>query len=86
MEQLLHGSEDPFEVDERLAELAGELQAEYSDYDLTDAVVNAVEGASPPSEERVGELSKMPNGCLEVSMSSCGGFGKPWMSCRMALL
>ena len=53
---LLDEAENPFEVDERLEELASELQSEYPDHDLTQEVVDAVEGTSPPSEERVGEL------------------------------
>ncbi|AEH35606.1 hypothetical protein [Halopiger xanaduensis] len=56
VEQLLDEAENPFEVDERLEELASELQSEYPDHDLTQEVVDAVEGTSPPSEERVGEL------------------------------
>ncbi|QRY26069.1 hypothetical protein [Halobacterium sp. BOL4-2] len=56
VEQLLDEAENPFEVDERLEELANELQSEYPDHDLTQEVVDAVEGTSPPSEERVGEL------------------------------
>ena len=56
VEQLLDEAENPFEVDERLEELASELQSEYPDYDLTQEVVDAVEETSPPSEERVGEL------------------------------
>ena len=56
VEQLLDEAQDPFEVDERLEELADELQSEYPDHDLTQEVVDAVSGTSPPSEERVGEL------------------------------
>jgi len=56
VEQLLDEAENPFEVDERLEELADKLQSEYPDHDLTQEVVNAVEGTSPPREERVGEL------------------------------
>ena len=56
VEQILDEAENPFEVDERLEELASELQSEYPDHDLTQAVVDAVEGTSPPSEECVGEL------------------------------
>lgn len=56
VEQLLDDAENPFEVDQRLEELANELQSEYPDHDLTQEVVDAVEGTSPPSEERVGEL------------------------------
>ena len=56
VEQLLDEAENPFEVDERLAELADELQSEYPDHVLTEEVVEAVAGTSPPSEERVGEL------------------------------
>jgi len=56
VEQLLDEAENPFEVDERLEELANELQSEYPDHDLTQEVVDAVEGTSPPSEERVSEM------------------------------
>ncbi|NHX37400.1 MULTISPECIES: hypothetical protein [Halolamina] len=56
VEQLLDEAENPFEVDERLEELADKLQSEYPDHDLTQEAVDAVEGTSPPSEERVGEL------------------------------
>jgi len=56
VEQLLDKAENPFEVDERLEELADKLQSEYPDHDLTEEVVKAVEGTSPPSEERAGEL------------------------------
>ncbi|WP_226042478.1 hypothetical protein [Natrinema sp. DC36] len=56
VEHLLDEAENPFEVDERLEELAGELQSEYPGHDLTEKVVDAVEGTSPPSEEHVGEL------------------------------
>jgi len=41
-----------------LAELAEELQAEHPDHEVTSAVVDAVEGTSPPSDERVGNLIK----------------------------
>jgi hypothetical protein len=56
VEQLLGEAENPFEIDERLEELASELQSEYPDHDLTREVIDVVEGTSPPSEERVGEL------------------------------
>ncbi len=56
VERFLVEAENPFEVDERLADLASELQSEYPDHDLTREVVDAVEGTSPPSAERVGEL------------------------------
>jgi len=56
VEQLLDGAENPFEVNARLEELASDLQSEYPDHDITQEVVDAVEGTSPPSEERVGEL------------------------------
>jgi hypothetical protein len=56
VEQLLAEAENPFEVDERLEELASELQSEHPDHEITQEVVNAVEGTSPSSEERVGEL------------------------------
>jgi ABC-type transporter Mla subunit MlaD len=56
VERLLDGAEDPFKIDERLAELADELQAEHPDHEFTMEVIDAVEGSSPPSDERVGEL------------------------------
>jgi hypothetical protein len=56
VEQLLDEAESPFKIDERLEELAGELQSEYPSHELTTEVVDAVEGASQPSDERVGEL------------------------------
>ncbi len=56
MQRLLEEAEDPFEVDERLEELAGELQAEYPYHEITLAVVDAVERDTPPSDERTGEL------------------------------
>ncbi|MFP8953120.1 hypothetical protein ACLI4Z_09140 [Natrialbaceae archaeon A-arb3/5] len=56
VEQLLDEAENPFEVNERLEQLVSELQSEYPDHDLTQEVADAVEGTSPPSEERVGEL------------------------------
>ena len=56
VEQLLNEAENPFKIDERLEELADELQSEYPDHDLTEEVVEAVAGTSPPSKERVGEL------------------------------
>ncbi|MFB6187538.1 MAG: hypothetical protein ABEI86_11820, partial [Halobacteriaceae archaeon] len=55
----------PFEVDERLEELADELQAEYPDHEVTSAVVDAVEGTRPPSDERVGELIEEAEQLLE---------------------
>lgn len=54
--RLLEAAESPFEIDERMAELADELQAKYPDHETTVAVVSAVEADSPPSDERVGEL------------------------------
>ncbi|MFA9418329.1 hypothetical protein [Natrinema sp. HArc-T2] len=56
VEQLLDEAENPFKIDKRLKELAGELQSEYPSHVLTQEVVDAVEGTSSPSEERVGEL------------------------------
>ena len=56
VERLLDEAESPFEVNERLAELAAELQSEHPDHELTAAIVDAVEGTGPPSDERVGEL------------------------------
>jgi hypothetical protein len=52
VEQLLDKAKSPFDLDERLAELASELQSEYPDHDLTEEVVDAVEGTSPQSEKR----------------------------------
>ena len=54
VERLLDAADDPFTVDERLAELADELQAEYPDHETTGAVVDAVAGN--PSSDEVGEL------------------------------
>jgi hypothetical protein len=56
VEGLLDETESPFKVDERLAELADELQAEYPAHELTAEVVDTVEDGSPPSDKRVGEL------------------------------
>jgi len=56
VEELLEEAKNPFEVDERLEELADELRSEYPDHDLTEEIVEAVSGTSPPGEERVGEL------------------------------
>jgi uncharacterized protein with PIN domain len=56
VEHLLEEAENPFAVDERLAELADELRIEYPDHELTATVVAAVEGERPPSDERVGVL------------------------------
>ncbi|MCF2164515.1 hypothetical protein [Halobacterium salinarum] len=55
-ERLLKQAENPFKLEERLAELVDELQAEYPDHELTMEVVDIVEGSSPPSDDRVGEL------------------------------
>jgi len=52
VEQLLDKAKSPFDLDERLAELADELQSEYPDHDLTEEVVDAVEGTSSQSEKR----------------------------------
>ncbi|PHQ38251.1 hypothetical protein DJ69_12940 [Halorubrum persicum] len=65
VEQLLGEAENPFEVDERLEELASELQSEYPDHEITQEVVNSVEGTSPPGEERVGELIEDAEQLLE---------------------
>jgi len=56
VERLLDEAENPFKIDKRLEELAGELQSEYFGHVLTQEVANAVDGTSSPSEERVGEL------------------------------
>jgi hypothetical protein len=56
VERLLDGAENPFEVDERLEELANELQVECPSHDLTTDIVDAVESDSPPSDARVAEL------------------------------
>jgi hypothetical protein len=56
VEQLLDEADNPFEVDERLEELAHELQSEYPNHDLTQEVVDTVKGTSPSSAECVGEL------------------------------
>lgn len=62
---LLEAAESPFEIDERLTEIADKLQAEYPDHETTDAVVSAVEADSPPSDERVGELIEKAEQLLE---------------------
>ena len=62
---VLNEAEHPFAVDERLADLAAELRSEYPGHDVTEAVVDAVEGTSPPSEERVGELIEDAEGLLD---------------------
>ena len=64
VERLLEEAESPFEVGERLAELAGELEAEYPDHETTRAVVDAVEGGLP-GDERAGELIEEAERLLE---------------------
>ncbi|UPM45332.1 hypothetical protein [Halocatena salina] len=61
VKRLLDETENPFELNERLAELATELQAEYPDHETTAAVVDAIERSSPPSNERVSELIEEGN-------------------------
>ena len=56
VERLLEAAERPFDVDERLEELADELQAEYPEHETTMELVAAVKDASPLSDERVAEL------------------------------
>jgi len=56
VERLIDAAKSPFEVDERLAELAEELQAQYPDHETTIAVVSAVESDTPPSDQQTGEL------------------------------
>ena len=65
VQRLLEEAEDPFEVDERLEELADKLQAEYPDNEITIAVFEAVEGDTPPSDERTGELIEEAERLLE---------------------
>ncbi|WP_121821036.1 hypothetical protein [Halostella salina] len=65
VKQLLEEADDPFKVDERLAELADELQAEYPGHELTTEIVDAVEGTSPPSDERERELIEDAEQLLE---------------------
>ena len=65
LERLLDEAESPFEVDERLAELADELQAEYPNHDVTAAVVDAVERDSPPGDQSVAELIEDAEQLLE---------------------
>ena len=65
VKRLLEEAEDPFEVDERLEELAEELQAEYPDHEISLAVVDAVERDTPPSDERTGELIEETERLLE---------------------
>ncbi|WP_231187343.1 hypothetical protein [Haladaptatus sp. DYF46] len=63
--RLLAAAENPFEVDERLVELADELRAEYPDHETTTAVVSAVESDSLPSDERVAGLIEDAERLLE---------------------
>jgi hypothetical protein len=56
VEKLLDEAEDPFEIEERLADLAEELQGEYPEHETTAAVKAAVEGGDLPDEERAGDL------------------------------
>jgi hypothetical protein len=56
VERLLREAENPFELYERLEELASKLQSEYPDHDLTQEVIGVIEGTSQPSGERMGEL------------------------------
>ncbi len=65
VKRLLDEAESLFEVDERLAELADELQAEYPGHGLTAEVVDTVEGSSSPNDEHVGELIEKAEQLLE---------------------
>jgi len=56
VEDLITAAKNPFRVEERLEELAEELQSEYPDHDVTQEIDDAIAGTSPPSEERMGEL------------------------------
>ncbi|WP_436936507.1 hypothetical protein [Halovenus marina] len=65
VQRLLEEAEDPFRVDERLADLADELQAKYPDHETTDEVLAAVKTESPPSDERAGGLIEAADRLLE---------------------
>jgi len=56
VERLLDEAENPFEIEERLADLAEELQEEYPEHETTAAVKAAVEGDEIPDEEQAGDL------------------------------
>jgi len=56
VERLLDEAENPFEIEERLADLAEELQAEYPEHETTAAVKAAVEGDEIPDKEQAGDL------------------------------
>jgi hypothetical protein len=65
VEQLIEAAENPFKLEDRLAELAEELQSEYPDHELTADVVAAVEGDSSPSDNRMSELIEEAEQLLE---------------------
>jgi len=67
VERLLEAAQDPFNLEKRLAELAEELQTEHPDKELTDVVVDAVDGDSSPSKDRMRELIDDAEELLEGS-------------------
>jgi hypothetical protein len=56
VEELLEEAENPFEVNERLAELADKLESEYPDHDLTARVASVVEEEISTDAASVREL------------------------------
>lgn len=58
VERLLTEAEDPFEIDERLEELAEELQHKYPDDDITEEIVSIIRGDSRPDDQRLLNLIK----------------------------
>ena len=67
VERLLEAAQDPFNLEKRLAELAEELQTEHPDKELTDVVVDAVDGDSSSSKDRMRELIDDAEELLEGS-------------------
>ncbi|WP_252697948.1 hypothetical protein [Natronosalvus vescus] len=65
VEQLLEEAKNPFELYERLGDLAEELQAEYPGHETTEVVVGAVEATEPPRDERLLELIEEAEQILE---------------------
>ncbi|GAB6860215.1 hypothetical protein ACFR97_12110 [Haloplanus litoreus] len=65
VEELLEEAENPFEIEERLAELAEELRAEHPDHETTAEVVAAIEGGEPPEVERARGLIEDAEELLE---------------------
>jgi hypothetical protein len=65
VERLLEEAENPFKIEERLAELASDLQAEYPAHETTAEVLEAVEADELPDDKRVGYLIKEAERVLE---------------------